>query len=85
MSIVGYDDAEPLATTSVPGLTTVALPHREMGERAIELLCRDLARGASTTQEETIMVEWPVLLRGSVAALLYGVRCSAPETAPRLK
>lgn len=68
VSIVGYDDDEPLARTSVPGLTTVALPHREMGEKAIELLCRDLDRGVNTTHEETIMVECPVVLRDSVAA-----------------
>ena len=42
VSVVGYDDDEPLARTSVPGLTTVALPHREIGEKAIKLLCRDL-------------------------------------------
>lgn len=80
VSIVGYDDDEPLARTSVPGLTTVALPHREMGEKAIELLCRDLDRGVSTKHEETIMLECPAVLRGSVAA--PPVMASA---APRLK
>lgn len=43
VSIVGYDDDEPLAKTAVPGLTTVSLPHREMGEMAVKLLLEDLS------------------------------------------
>ncbi|MEV8180611.1 LacI family DNA-binding transcriptional regulator [Specibacter sp. NPDC078692] len=43
VSIVGYDDDEPLARTAVPGLTTVSLPHREMGEMAVKLLLEDLS------------------------------------------
>lgn len=48
VSIVGYDDDEPLARTTVPGLTTIALPHRKMGELAIDLALEQLAldRGA---------------------------------------
>jgi LacI family transcriptional regulator len=34
MSVVGYDDEERIAENSVPALTTVALPHRQMGQRA---------------------------------------------------
>lgn len=67
VSIVGYDDDEPLARTAVPGLTTVALPHSEMGEKAIELLCQDLDQGINTEHGEPIMLECPVVIRGSVA------------------
>lgn len=68
LSIVGYDDDEPLARTTVPGLTTVALPHREMGELAIELLLGDFRSGARHQGGGTILVPCPVVMRGSVAA-----------------
>ena len=67
LSIVGYDDDEPLARTTVPGLTTVALPHREMGEKAIELLLGDLRSGDRDQAGGTILVPCPVVMRGSVA------------------
>ena len=35
VSVVGYDDDENVAPCLVPALTTVRLPHREMGERAM--------------------------------------------------
>ncbi len=47
LSIVGYDDDEPLAATSVPALTTIALPHREMGELAINLLLQELGEASA--------------------------------------
>lgn len=68
LSIVGYDDDEPLARTTVPGLTTVALPHREMGERAVELLLADLNGDTREASGETILVPCPVVMRGSVAS-----------------
>ncbi|WP_433159393.1 LacI family DNA-binding transcriptional regulator [Kribbella sp. CA-247076] len=41
LSVVGYDDEQFLAAEIPPGLTTIALPHREMGRRATaELLAR---------------------------------------------
>lgn len=67
LSIVGYDDDEPLARTTVPGLTTVALPHREMGERAVQLLLQDINNGSANDSGETIFVPCPVVMRGSVA------------------
>ncbi|MEM9522892.1 MAG: substrate-binding domain-containing protein, partial [Pseudomonadota bacterium] len=39
ISITGFDDIE-LATLAEPGLTTVHVPHREMGRRAAEMLVR---------------------------------------------
>jgi LacI family transcriptional regulator len=72
LSIVGYDDDEPLARTVVPGLTTVALPHREMGEKAIELLLAELDHGAANQSGGTILIPCPVVMRGSVAAPSVG-------------
>ncbi|MDH5531458.1 MAG: substrate-binding domain-containing protein, partial [Paracoccaceae bacterium] len=39
VSITGFDDIE-LAQVAVPGLTTVHVPHLEMGRRAAEILVR---------------------------------------------
>lgn len=38
LSVVGYDDQEHMAASLTPALTTVALPHRAMGEAAARLL-----------------------------------------------
>ncbi|MDT0345061.1 LacI family DNA-binding transcriptional regulator [Streptomyces litchfieldiae] len=38
VSVVGYDDQEHMAAFLTPPLTTVALPHRAMGETATRLL-----------------------------------------------
>ncbi|MFC7729659.1 substrate-binding domain-containing protein [Actinomadura keratinilytica] len=38
VSVVGYDDQEHMASFLDPPLTTVALPHRAMGETAMRLL-----------------------------------------------
>jgi len=36
VAVVGFDNQEIIAAELIPGLTTVALPHYEMGERAAE-------------------------------------------------
>ena len=36
IAVVGFDNQEIIADELVPALTTVALPHYEMGERAVE-------------------------------------------------
>lgn len=51
VSIVGYDDDEPLARTAVPGITTVSLPHREMGEMAVKLLLEDLSSPGTSSPD----------------------------------
>ncbi len=60
LSIVSFDNDE-VASYLRPGLTTVALPHEEMGRRAIELLLAG-AQGGHT------LIEMPVVERESVAA-----------------
>lgn len=42
VSIIGYDDEKFFAEDAVPPLTTVALPHRQMGEAAMEFLLRSV-------------------------------------------
>lgn len=62
VSLVGYDDQEALADAIHPALTTVRLPHREMGLRAAELLMKD---PAGTPHAE--MVDCPLVVRESTA------------------
>jgi LacI family transcriptional regulator len=64
MSVVAYDDAE-LAGFTRPALTTVAMPHQEMGSIAVRLLEQVLAG----EQAESIVVPTPPRLieRDSVA------------------
>ena len=58
VSITGFDDIE-LAGIVSPALTTVHVPHREMGRRAAELLVglrNGDAPGASVELDTTIMM-----------------------------
>jgi LacI family transcriptional regulator len=41
LSIVGFDDQEYIASELDPPLTTVRLPHREMGQLAVQLLLEE--------------------------------------------
>jgi LacI family transcriptional regulator len=63
VSIVGYDDQEALADAIHPTLTTVRLPHREMGLRAAELLVKP---PSDTPHEE--LVDCPLVVRESTGA-----------------
>lgn len=60
LSLVSFDNDE-IASYLRPGLTTIALPHEEMGARAIELL---LAGGP----EGQHLVPMPVVERASIAS-----------------
>lgn len=73
LSVVGYDDDENVAPTLVPALTTVRLPHREMGQRAMRVVLdaaldetpRSLDQPASATPR--VLLECPLVVRDSVA------------------
>jgi LacI family transcriptional regulator len=51
IAVVGFDNLEIIAASLIPGLTTVALPHYEMGQRSVELALEIAARtpGRSST------------------------------------
>lgn len=42
LSVVGYDDQQHVAANLVPSLTTIALPHAEMGTQAITMLLDEI-------------------------------------------
>lgn len=60
LSIISFDD-EPLASYLHPGITTMRLPYREMGETAMRLLT------ASTTAPPLTRIPMPLIERDSVA------------------
>ncbi|MEV0220633.1 LacI family DNA-binding transcriptional regulator [Streptomyces sp. NPDC050704] len=65
LSVVGYDDQEHMAAYLSPPLTTVALPHRAMGEAAVRLLL-DAIDSGTAPPVTTRRLECPVVTRGSV-------------------
>jgi LacI family transcriptional regulator len=69
VSIVGFDDQAPIAASVYPALTTVALPHYEMGAWAVATLTR-LIQSSSTSWYRSTHPTWlpcPVVVRESVA------------------
>jgi len=78
VSVVGYDNVEPVADSLDPGLTTVALPEREMGQLAAVLALDGTGLEAGraevsyaaeqlTWTGSTARIRCPLVLRGSVA------------------
>ena len=64
LSVVGVDDLEIIAAALRPGLTTVALPHQEMGHAAVLLAASGRGHGvAEVTHLPGLLVE-----RQSIAA-----------------
>ena len=66
LSIVGFDNLELIADALDPGLTTVQLPHYEMGAWAMRHLV-ELLRGSGGVPVQE-RASCPIVLRGSVAA-----------------
>jgi LacI family transcriptional regulator len=60
ISIVSFDNDE-LASYLRPGLTTIGLPHIEMGRRAVQLLLND-------TEPNQVLVPMPIIQRGSITS-----------------
>lgn len=68
LSIVGFDNQELIAANLFPGLTTVALPHYEMGAWAVETLVRLLRDEADheLLADRPTRLDCPLVIRGSV-------------------
>ncbi|MDQ0662758.1 LacI family transcriptional regulator [Arthrobacter ulcerisalmonis] len=70
LSVVGFDDQELIAANLYPGLTTVALPHYEMGAWATKHLI-DAVEGKtdlSLMARHPTILDCPLVRRGSIAA-----------------
>ena len=69
VSVISFDD-HPVATWIRPKLTTVALPHYELGRKAVEVLLTEINRNheGTTPEAATHRVPMPVRVRDSVAA-----------------
>ncbi|MHA4816140.1 LacI family DNA-binding transcriptional regulator [Streptomyces aculeolatus] len=65
LSVVGYDDQEHMAAYLDPPLTTVGLPHREMGEEAARLLLTAIDTGTAAPAGVRRLT-CPVVSRSSV-------------------
>ncbi|MFJ9011568.1 LacI family DNA-binding transcriptional regulator [Streptomyces canus] len=65
LSVVGYDDQEHMAAFLTPPLTSVALPHRTMGETAARLLL-DAIEAGRTPPATVRRLACPVVSRASV-------------------
>ena len=61
VAVIGFDNMELIAAHLRPGLTTMALPHHEMGRRAMELL---ISSNGETTSEP-LRVSCPLVRRES--------------------
>jgi LacI family transcriptional regulator len=68
VSVVSFDD-HPIAGWIRPKLTTIALPHYELGRKAVEVLLTEINRDEENPapQGETYRVAMPVRERDSVA------------------
>ncbi|WP_433305407.1 LacI family DNA-binding transcriptional regulator [Actinoplanes sp. CA-030573] len=55
LSIIGFDNLELLADNQFPGLTTVSLPHHEMGAWAVRQLIAEITDPATTPQQTKIL------------------------------
>jgi LacI family transcriptional regulator len=65
LSVIGYDDQQYIAGELDPPLTTVALPHYEMGRWAMEV--RLGVRSAPTENGGVFLMPCPLIRRESVA------------------
>jgi LacI family transcriptional regulator len=68
VSVVSFDD-HPIASWMRPKLTTVALPHYELGRKAVDVLFTEIDRDRSDSERvgEVHRVSMPVRSRESVA------------------
>jgi len=71
IAVIGFDNQELIAANLHPGLTTMQLPHYEMGIWAVEYLLSELdAAGKDVTASERappqVLLKCPLVMRNSV-------------------
>ncbi|MDQ4502557.1 LacI family DNA-binding transcriptional regulator [Sinomonas sp. ASV322] len=67
LSITSIDDFQIISEGLWPGLTTVALPHYEMGRWAVSRLLDEIEDPEKAKAPERLLFECPIVRRGSVA------------------
>jgi LacI family repressor for deo operon, udp, cdd, tsx, nupC, and nupG len=67
LSVVGFDDIR-FAAHTVPPLTTIAQPMRQIGEGTVRLLLKILSNGADAKPPESITLPHKLVVRASTAA-----------------
>ncbi|WP_400995198.1 LacI family DNA-binding transcriptional regulator [Agromyces sp. GXQ0307] len=67
VSVIGVDDLELVSAALEPGLTTIALPHREMGRAGMKTLLA-MIEGAAPREPVTTRLRCELVERGSVAS-----------------
>jgi len=68
VSVVGFDNEEQIAPWLEPPLTTLALPHYQMGRWAVEYLLTQASASGSSTEPLQYRMPCPLIERSSVAA-----------------
>jgi LacI family transcriptional regulator len=68
ISIIGYDNQENIADGLRPGLTTLALPHFEMGQWAVQALIELVDSGVQHPIHEPLTLPCPLVRRASVGS-----------------
>jgi LacI family transcriptional regulator len=69
LSVVGFDNQEIIADGLYPGLTTVALPHYEMGQWAVQTLTHLIeSRPGGRARASPHLMECPLVRRQSVGS-----------------
>jgi LacI family transcriptional regulator len=68
LSVVSIDNFEIIADGLGPGLTSVALPHYEMGRWAVNRLLDEIENSDEVRPSPPMLLECPIVRRASVAA-----------------
>jgi len=66
LSVIGFDNQELIAEGLRPGLTTMALPHYEMGAWAVDTLLRQIQDPKAAPEQ--VELPCPLVTRSSIAA-----------------
>jgi LacI family transcriptional regulator len=74
VSIIGFDDERGFAADVTPALTTVALPHRQIGEAAARHLLALIADDPEAPPTATVQIECTPVIRDSLASVPVEVR-----------
>ena len=87
LSVVGFDNQLMVADALFPGLTTLELPHYEMGAWGVRTLIGQL-KGSGKRHPTRVAMPCPLITRGSVAAPAISrrdrfVRDSSRHSTPR--